>query len=135
MLGRACHPRPPSMSNFVQPAAELLLLFVACHVRIAEVAAAVLRCRHGSGNSRENARNFAMLCERESECEAMVATVLPGLCPFAADFDGLVTRFPSKSYQVCKSPIEPDIWQHWAEYANVHKSKSKKELFVNLLCV
>ena len=78
---------PPSMSNFVQPAAELLLLFVACHVRIAEVAA-VLRCGHGSGNSRENARNFAMLCERESECEAMVATVLLNLWPFAASFDG-----------------------------------------------
>ena len=66
---------------------ELLLLFVACHVRIAEVAA-VLRCGHGSGNSRENARNFAMLCERESECEAMVATVLLNLWPFAASFDG-----------------------------------------------
>ena len=46
-----------SMSNFVQPAAGLLL-FVACHVRIAEVAAAaaaVLRwwARHGGGQSRQ----------------------------------------------------------------------------------
>ena len=63
-------PSPPSMSNFVQPAAaELLLLFVACHVRIAEVAA-VLRCCGGAvpfvrwhSSSRKNARNFAM-CER-----------------------------------------------------------------------